>query len=167
MASVEQGFMPGGGPLAQVAGVNTPVQDWNHIRGMANQAKARHGLFKAWVGTLHRTTMPNGKLAELRVHALSSLPEGAKTVARCLTCGKDYKTERELVSAHPSPAVMKKNAQGHCWAFWSTDAREPPEEVAGKGLIDQNGKALVADPAATGTIWGLLSDDVNEPAEGG
>ena len=93
----------------------------------------RTGLVKIKMNTVHqiknhkrrgtRPMLDADRGESVTVADLSQYPE-AKTVVRCLQCGKDFKTEKDLISNHPSAREMKETNETHLYGWWSDDQEE-------------------------------------------
>lgn len=80
----------------------------------------RLGLMKVRVAARFLVRRPKAAPA---VHEVRDARRHAKAVAKChcLTCGKDYESEDQMVTAHPSQDVMERQREAHVWGFWSDD----------------------------------------------
>lgn len=104
----------------------------------------RTGLIKVRIGTQHliKERRKGQKGESIEVRDVGQHPD-AKVVVRCLTCKKDFKSEKDLVSGHPSAADMKEDGETHVWGFWSED--KAPEGDAGFPILGLLSDESIAD----------------------
>lgn len=93
--------------------------------------KHRYGLMKARIGSSHMIRGKDGVMRQVMVrdrerHARESV------VWFCLSCRVDFKTEAELVEAHPEPHIMERQQEKHVYAMWSDKpVAEDSQELVG------------------------------------
>ncbi len=90
------------------------------------QHKRKTGLVKIRIGTMHQISAKQRRVtgASVTVLDLGQYPD-AKCVVRCLSCARDYKTEKELIAQHPTAKVMREQRETHVWGWWSDDKEDP------------------------------------------
>lgn len=96
---------------------------------VTTEKKKRFGLMRVRVESNHILKMGDGKTTkrmQVTARDRSRFPE-AKTVCVCVYCRDHraenwkFKSERELVAAHPTRAVMVKSEEAHVYFWWSDD----------------------------------------------
>jgi hypothetical protein len=134
------------------------------INPKANLPYAKKGLLLAPIGSKHMAKVPSGKMVHMTVARLDDLPDEIankknSVVCRCLTCGKDYPTLKELNTTHPN-AKLVKMGEIHVWAYWCAEAKSKETwEKDVSPLMGLDGRNIIANPAASAEVWGLLSDE--------
>jgi hypothetical protein len=107
----------GVGPMGLKAG-HTP-QYPNILRQQANANQfMKYGLLQLRIGCMATVQCSDGTPRQFTAQDRVRAEKGTKTVARCLTCARDWATKEELEAAHPEMRIMKKNRESHVWAEW-------------------------------------------------